>query len=78
MKLNKETTALPESPPPDRSSARIFISYAREDGARFATELCEKFLGRQLSVWLDIVSLDRMRLAGTFPNACRSAGKLAP
>src|SRR5215469_10956814 len=58
MKPNKETIALPETSPPDRSFARIFISYAREDGARFATDLREKLLRQQLSVWQDIVSLE--------------------
>jgi NB-ARC domain/TIR domain len=42
----------------DRSSARIFISYARKDGAGFAADLREKLLGQQLSVWQDIVSLE--------------------
>jgi predicted ATPase len=55
---NKGTIALPESSPPDRSSARIFVSYAREDGARFATDLREKLLRQELSVWQDIVSLE--------------------
>ena len=58
MKPNKETIALPETSPPDRSFARIFISYAREDGARFATDLREKLLRQELSVWQDIISLE--------------------
>ena len=43
---------------PDKSSARIFISYSRKDGARFAADLREKLLKQHLSVWQDIVSLE--------------------
>jgi hypothetical protein len=57
-KPNKETTASPGSSSPDRSSPRIFISYARKEGAEFAADLREKLLRQQLSVWQDIVSLE--------------------
>jgi WD40 repeat protein len=57
-KSNKETTALRERSSPDRLSCRIFISYARQDGARFAASLRKKLLRQQLSVWQDIVSLE--------------------
>jgi hypothetical protein len=57
-KPNKETTALPGSSSPDRSSPRIFISYARKEGAGFVADLREKLLSQQLSVWQDIVSLE--------------------
>jgi WD40 repeat protein len=39
-------------------SPRIFISYARKDGARFAADLREKLLRQQLSVWQDIIALE--------------------
>jgi len=55
---NKETTAVSGSSSHDRSSARIFISYARKEGAGFAAILREKLLRQQLSVWQDIVSLE--------------------
>jgi hypothetical protein len=39
---------------PDPASARIFVSYSRKDGARFA----KKLLKRDLSVWQDLVALE--------------------
>jgi hypothetical protein len=70
-KPNKEITVLPGSSSPDRSSARIFISYARKDGARFAADLREKLLRKQLSVWQDIVSLEVTMLYRSTDRLCR-------
>jgi hypothetical protein len=55
---DKERIAPRRSTSPDGSSARIFISYSRKDGGRFATGLREKLLSQQLSVWQDIASLE--------------------
>jgi hypothetical protein len=46
------------SPSFDGVSARIFISYSRRDGGRFAADLRDKLLSQQLSVWQDIISLE--------------------
>jgi len=43
---------------PDSTSARVFISYSRKDGAAFAAELRNKLLKQDLSVWQDIVALE--------------------
>jgi putative hemolysin len=42
----------------DLTSARVFISYSRKDGAAFAASLREKLLNQHLSVWQDIVALE--------------------
>jgi hypothetical protein len=42
----------------DRLLSRIFISYARRDGATFAADLHKKLVERRLSVWQDIASLE--------------------
>jgi hypothetical protein len=43
---------------PDPASARIFISYSRRDGARFAAGLREKLRKKDLSVWQDLIALE--------------------
>jgi len=43
---------------PDPTSARVFVSYSRKDGARFAKRLREKLRKQDLSVWQDIVALE--------------------
>src|SRR5271157_6013472 len=43
---------------PDSTSARVFVSYSRKDGARFAKRLREKLGKQDLSVWQDIVALE--------------------
>jgi TIR domain-containing protein/NB-ARC domain-containing protein len=43
---------------PDPTSARVFVSYSRKDGAAFAARLRKKLLKQQLSVWQDIVALE--------------------
>ena len=43
---------------PDPTSARVFVSYSRKDGAAFAADLCEKLRKQDLSVWQDIVALE--------------------
>src|SRR5271166_5780810 len=43
---------------PDPTSARVFVSYSRKDGARFAKRLREKLGKQDLSVWQDIVALE--------------------
>src|SRR5271166_4018993 len=43
---------------PDSTSARVFVSYSRKDGARFAKRLREKLGKHDLSVWQDIVALE--------------------
>jgi hypothetical protein len=42
----------------DPTSARVFVSYSRKDGAAFAASLRKKLLKQQLSVWQDIVALE--------------------
>ena len=36
---------------PDPTSARVFVSYSRKDGAAFAAGLRKKLLKQDLSVW---------------------------
>src|SRR5208337_1727228 len=43
---------------PDPTSARVFVSYSRKDGAAFAADLCEKLRKQDLSVWRDLVALE--------------------
>jgi hypothetical protein len=43
---------------PAPSSARIFISYSRKDGAKFAATLREQLERENLSVWQDIIALE--------------------
>src|SRR5208337_4677289 len=43
---------------PDPTSARVFVSYSRKDGAAFAAGLCEKLREQNLSVWRDLVALE--------------------
>ena len=43
---------------PDRHADRIFISYSRKDGAKFATRLRKRLLSKNLSVWQDIIALE--------------------
>ena len=43
---------------PDPTSARVFVSYSRKDGAAFAADLCEKLRKEDLSVWRDLVALE--------------------
>jgi TIR domain len=38
----------------DSSSARIFISYSRQEGAVFASDLRNRLLEEGLSVWQDL------------------------
>jgi hypothetical protein len=40
------------------STARIFISYSRKDGAEFAAKLRTQLLRENLSVWQDIITLE--------------------
>ena len=42
---------------PDPTSARVFVSYSRKDGAASAADLCEKLRKQDLSVWRDLVAL---------------------
>jgi hypothetical protein len=57
-KLDKDRASRLKGLSPDGSSARIFISYARKDGASFAADLRKKLVKQRLSVWQDIVSLE--------------------
>jgi TIR domain/NB-ARC domain len=43
---------------PDPSSARIFISYSRKDGAKFAAKLRKRLEREELSVWQDLIALE--------------------
>jgi hypothetical protein len=43
---------------PDPSSARIFISYSRKDGAKFAATLRTRLEREKLSVWQDLIALE--------------------
>jgi hypothetical protein len=43
---------------PDPSSARIFISYSRKDGAEFAAALRNELERENLSVWQDLITLE--------------------
>jgi hypothetical protein len=43
---------------PDPSSARIFISYSRKDGAKFADRLRKQLERGNLSVWQDLITLE--------------------
>src|SRR6516165_2175733 len=43
---------------PDPSSARIFISYSRKDGAEFAAKLRKQLERENLSVWQDLITLE--------------------
>jgi hypothetical protein len=43
---------------PDPSSARIFISYSRKDGAKFAAWLRNELERENLSVWQDLITLE--------------------
>ena len=38
--------------------ARIFISYSRKDGAKFAADLRKRLLREKFSIWQDIVALE--------------------
>jgi hypothetical protein len=58
MKDKPEGIIRPERSLPYALSARIFISYTRWDGAKFAADLRKELLTQQLSVWQDIVSLE--------------------
>src|SRR3954463_903708 len=42
----------------EASGARIFISYSRQDGAKFADALRQRLAIEKLSVWQDIVALE--------------------
>jgi hypothetical protein len=42
----------------DPRSARIFIAYARKDGAEFATDLRDSLLGEGFSIWQDVFRLE--------------------
>ena len=39
------------------SSARIFISYSRKDGAKFAATLRKQLEREELCVWQDLIAL---------------------
>ncbi len=43
---------------PDPTSARVFVSYSRKDGAAFAADLCKKLRKQDLSIWRDLVALE--------------------
>jgi hypothetical protein len=43
---------------PDQCSDRIFISYSRKDGAKFAACLRKQLEAKDLSVWQDLVALE--------------------
>src|SRR5215469_17447029 len=58
MKPDKESIAPRGSSPADGSSARIFISYSRKCGDKFAANLRDKLVSQQLSVWQDIIALE--------------------
>jgi WD40 repeat protein len=42
----------------DQRSDRIFISYSRKDGAKFAAGLRKRLLHQNLSIWQDIIALE--------------------
>jgi TIR domain len=42
----------------ESSGARIFISYSRKDGTKFAGDLRMRLLKENLSVWQDLIALE--------------------
>ena len=46
---------------PDLTTARIFISYSRKDGAKLAAKLRERLLDENFSVWQDLIALEAGR-----------------
>ena len=60
---------------PDPTSARVFVSYSRKDGAASAADLCEKLRKQDLSVWRDLVALKGGRGYGGARSRTRFARK---
>ena len=67
-------------------SPRVFISYARSDGEKFATDLRQRLLAEHIPLWQDRVGMEggktggsrlpkrwTRRIHGTGHDACRHA-----